>query len=148
MTRRLPLGAILAAVVLASCGADPGMSVSIASETVQTVPTSDVHRTACSATVRDRVVGEIPLKTVSERPTLTFAGGGGTTGFRGWIYDLKDGKLSSVPIEEFTVSGASGSYEPRTVKAGGTYEISINADWSFIITGGSETRVFRLRVGP
>lgn len=146
--RRLPLGAILLGILFASCGGEPGMSVSVGGENVPTIRTSDVHRTACSAVTSDAVVGEIPLKSLAGRPLLTLTAAGGTTGFRGWIYDVEDGRPSGTPIEEFSVAGASGSYQPRTMKAGRTYEIAVNAEWSFIVTGGSETRIFRLLVEP
>lgn len=79
-------------------------------------------------------------------PTLTLQGGGGTTGFQGAIYDVQGGTAISVPIAEFTLSGANATYQLERAVAGRTYEVLVNVQWSFLVTSGEESHLFRLHV--
>lgn len=148
MRHRLPLIAIVAMILVASCGGRPGFSAAVNDVIVPSSLTSTSDRTGCSGTVSDYVIGDIPEETVSGKPVLTFSGGAGTSAFRGWIYDMKDGRPAGAPIEEFTVPGSSGRYEPQKMSRGKTYEVLVNAPWSFVITSGEETHVFRVRLVP
>jgi hypothetical protein len=77
--------AIVATILVASCGGRPGMSVAIDDVFVPAVLASTTDRAGCSATVSDYVIGNIPEETVSGKPVLTFSGGAETSAFRGWI---------------------------------------------------------------
>jgi hypothetical protein len=78
---------------------------------------------------------------------MKFEAGGGTTEIRGAIYDVDAGPGG--PLEELELRGRSGTYEPRQLVRGRTYEVLVNVVWSFVLSGGEETRLFRLRVeGP
>jgi hypothetical protein len=48
-------------------------------------------------------------------------------------------------LEEFKLSGRSGAFEPRSMLASRTYS-TVNVVWSFVVTHGEETRLFRLRI--
>lgn len=145
-TRILPLAGVLIAVLVASCGASPGLTVAVSGQAVPTTLTSRTDRTLCSASTGDAAVGDVPVTEVAPRPTLTLQGGGGTTGFQGAIYDVQEGAPIGVPIEEFTLSGATATYQLEHALAGKTYQVLVNVQWSFLVTSGSETHVFRLRI--
>ncbi len=124
------------------------MSVAIDDVAIPTVLTSTSDRAGCSGTVSDYVVGNIPVEIVSGKPVFAFSGGTGTSGFRGWIYDVQDGKAAGTPIEQFSVPGSNGAYRPQKMLSGKTYEVLVNAQWSFVITSGEETHVLRIRRTP
>src|SRR6266571_114676 len=128
MRSRRPLGVVLVAVLLASCGGRPGVTVTIGDDFPQTVP----------------------LTTVRSAPPLTlhFEAGQGPSEIRGAIYDVDAPAASGGPDEEFSVAGRSGSYEARSVIAGRTYRVLVNVRWSFVVTRGEETHLFEVRLEP
>jgi len=147
---RLPLAALLLAILVASCGARPGLTVSIGGEVLPTVLGSTTEGTSCSTSHGDAFPQDLPLTTVhSGTPvTLRFEAGQGATKIRGWIYDVDAKSQPSGPIEEFTLSGRGGAFEPRTIVASRTYSVTVNVVWSLLVTQGEETHLFRLRAEP
>jgi hypothetical protein len=143
-----PLAAILLAILLASCGGRPGVTVSIAGETVPSVLASTTQGTACSTSHGDAFAQNVPLTTVHAATPLTlhFEAGQGTTEIRGALYDL-DAPPGN-PIEEFTLPGRIGVYQLRSVVPARTYRILVNARWSFVLTQGEETHLFEIRMEP
>ncbi|TMC43890.1 MAG: hypothetical protein E6J23_09370 [Chloroflexi bacterium] len=150
MRSRLPLGAVLAAILLASCGGRPGVAVKIAGATVPMVLGSTTDRTGCSSEHGDAFPQSVPLTIVnSSTPVkLTIEADQGATEIRGWIYDLEAPSPSGGPNEEFTLPGRSGTYAPRSIIAARTYQVVLNVRWSFVVTEGEVTHLFRLRTGP
>jgi len=146
----VPFGVILLAILVASCGGRPGVIVSIGGETVPMVLGSSSEGTACSTSIGDAFPENVPLTTVHAATpvTLRFDADQGATEIRGWIYDLEAPSPSGGPNEEFTVPGRSGTYETRSIVAARTYSITVNVRWSFVVTQGEETHLFRLRVEP
>jgi hypothetical protein len=124
--------------------------VSIGGETVPMVLASTSEGTACSTSIGDAFPQNVPLTTVHAATpvTLRFDAGQGATEIRGWIYDLDAPSPSGGPNEEFTVPGRSGTYEARSIVAARTYSITVNVPWSFVVTQGEETHLFRLRIEP
>lgn len=144
------LAAILGAVLVASCGSRPGVSVSIAGNTVPMVLGSASEGTACSTSHGDAFPQNLPLTTVRAPTPLTlrFEAGQGATEIRGWIYDLDAPLPSGGPIEEFTLPGRSGAYEARSIVPARTYSVTVNVRWSFLLTQGEESHLFRVRIEP
>ena len=108
------------------------------------------ERTACSSSHGDAFPQNPPL-TTGRAPTpvtLTFEAGQGATSIRGVIYDLDAPTPSGGPQEEFMVTGRTGAYTARSMVPGRTYQVLVNVPWSFVVTGGEETHLFRLRVEP
>jgi len=125
------------------------VTVSIAGTTVPTVLASTTEGTACSTSHGDAFPQELPLTTL-HAPTyvmLQFEAGQGATQIRGWIYEGEGPSLSG-PIEEFALPGRSGTYQPRSIFISRTYSVTVNVVWSFFVTQGEETHLFRLRVEP
>jgi len=149
MRTRLPLALILVAILLASCGGRPDVTVSIAGTTVPMVLSSTTDRTGCSIMHGDAIPQNVPLTTVRPAPpvTLRFEAGPSATEFRGWIYE-GDPPPPGGPIEEFTVPGRGGTYAPRSMTPGRTYQVLLNVQWSAVVTSGEVTHVFRLRIEP
>ena len=151
MTRsHVPLAVILTAILLASCGGRPGVTVSIAGEPVAMILSSATERTACSAQHGDAFPRELPLTVVHAAPpvTLRFEAGQGVTQVRGWIYDVDAPTPSGGPVEEFALSGRSWTHESRSIAAARTYRVLVNVVWSHVVTGGEETHAFRVRIEP
>jgi hypothetical protein len=151
MRSRVPLGVVLTAILLASCGGRPGLSTSIEGDTVPMVLASTTEGTACSTSHGDAFPQNVPLTTAHATPPLSlhFEAGQGATKIRGWIYDVDavSGRPSG-PIEEFTLPGRSGVVEPRSTIVARTYSVTVNVAWSFLVTQGEETHLFRLRIEP
>jgi hypothetical protein len=103
MRSRLWFSVILFAILLTSCGARPGVTVSMAGQVVPTVLASTSEGTACSTYIGDAFPRNLPLTTVrTPTPmTLHFEAGQGATEIRGWIYDDDAPTPSGRPIEEF-----------------------------------------------
>jgi hypothetical protein len=146
---RLPLAALSLAILLASCGARPGVTVRVAGETVPTVLASTTEGTACSTSHGDAFPQDLPLTTLHAATlvTLQFEAGQVATQIRGWIYEGEGPSLLG-PIEEFALPGRSGTYQPRSIVISRTYSVTVNVVWSFLVTQGEETHLFRLRVEP
>jgi hypothetical protein len=147
---RVPVAVIFLAILLASCGTRPGVTVSVAGQAVPTVLGSTSEGTACSTSIGDAFPQNLPLTTVrgTTPVTLRFEAGQGAMKIRGWIYDVDAQSQPRGPIEEFTLLGRSGAFEPRTIVASRTYSVTVNVVWSFLVTQGEETHLFRLRVEP
>lgn len=149
---QLPLAAILLAIVLASCGARPGVAVTIDGQRIPMALSSTTQNTCNSTTHGDAFVRpeEMPLTTVRLKPPiiLRFQAGTGATAIRGVIYDIDALGSPSGPMEQFTVAGGSGTYETRGLSTGRTYEFLLNVQWSLLVTTGEESHVFRLRIEP
>ena len=111
---------------------------------------SVTERTACSSSHGDAFPQDPPLTTVRATlpVTLMLEAGQGATSIRGWIYDVDAPTPSGGPLEEFTVSGRSGAHTSRSIIPARTYQVLVNVPWSFFVTGGEETHIFRLRVEP
>lgn len=151
MTRsHVPLAVICTAILLASCGGRPGVTVSIAGEPVAMILSSATERTACSAQHGDAFPRELPLTVVRTTApvTLQLEAGQGVTQVRGWIYDADAPTPTGGPIEEFTLAGRSGTYQARSIAPARTYSVLVNVVWSYLVTGGEETHAFRVRIEP
>jgi hypothetical protein len=112
---------------------------------------STTEGTACSTSHADAFPQNVPLTTVRRAAPLTilFEAGQAATEIRGWLYDVDaESRPTGVPIEEFKLSGRSGAFEPRSLFASRTYSITVNVVWSFVVTHGEETHLFRLRIEP
>ena len=147
---RLPLAAILVAVVLAACGGRPAVTVAVAGQTVAMALASTTEGTRCSTTHGDGFVQNPPL-TLIRAPTpvtLVIDAGQGATGIRGWLYDVDTPSPSGGPIEEFTLPGRSASYQARSIVPGRTYNVLVNVTWTSLVISGEVTHVFRVRIEP
>jgi hypothetical protein len=104
--------------------------------------------TACSTSIGDAFPQNLPLTTVRgpTAPVLRFEAGEGATEIRGAIYDLA--APPGGPIEEFTLSGRSGEFQPRSITPARTCRVLVNVLWSFVITHGEVTHLFEMRVEP
>ncbi|TME30569.1 MAG: hypothetical protein E6I66_08980, partial [Chloroflexi bacterium] len=90
MRSRLPLGVLLVAVLLASCGGRPGVTVSIGGDVVPMALGSTSEGRACSSSIGDYFPGTLPLTIVRAALPLTleFEAGQGASEIRGAIYDV------------------------------------------------------------
>lgn len=106
--------------------------------------------TACSTSHGDAFPQDIPLTTVrgSTAPSIHVEADQGASEIRGFIYDLDAPSPQEGPNEEFTLPGRSGSYEPRLVVPDRTYQVILNVRWSFVLTQGEVTHLFKYRLGP
>jgi hypothetical protein len=112
---------------------------------------STTEGTACSSSHGDGFPEDIPMTTVRHATPLTinFEAGQGATEIRVWIYEVDvHSQPIGVPIEEFKLSARSGAFAPRSMLASRTYSVSVNVVWSFVVTRGEETHLFRLRIEP
>jgi hypothetical protein len=150
MRSRLPLAAIILAVLLASCGGTPSVIVTVAGETVAMALSSTTVRTGCSAEHGDAFPRDVPLTIVraTTPAVLHIEAGQGATGTRGWIYDVDAPTPSGGPLEEFRLSGRSGDHQAKSIVPGRTYSVVVNVMWSALVTGGEVTHIFRLRLEP
>jgi hypothetical protein len=150
MWSRLPLAAILFAILLASCGGHPDVSAKVGGETVRMVLASTTERTGCSSEHGDAFPQDLPLTTVrSAVPvTLQIEAGQGATQIRGVLYDVDAPTASGSPIEEFTLPGRSGTYQVRSMVPARTYSVLVNVQWSALVKQGEVTYVFRVRIEP
>lgn len=147
--RMLPLAALLLTTLLTACGSQPGITVSIGTQSVPMVLSSTSRITAWGAgETGDAFPREIPLTTVgpSLPVMLQFEAGQGASAIRGWLYDAEAPTPSGGPIEEFTLQGRTGAYAPRTISVGRTYEVMVNVMWSGLLVRGEETHAFRLKI--
>lgn len=146
---RAALATLLFGILVASCGGDPGLTVTIANQSVPTEFSSRSTRTACSGVHGDGPAPSFVPTTVRASIPLSIRleAGPGTTEIRGWIYELDaSGQVRGNPIEQFSLPSRSGSVESRTMVAGHSYQVTVNATWSALISQGAETRTFRLAV--
>lgn len=156
----LPIAGILA-ILLAACAARPDVAVTVpshqrvdaivtvAGQRVDTVLSSTSERSAFSGSVRD-YAHKPPVTVVRAAAPVSIhvATGQGTTGVRGWIYDVVAPTPEGGPIENFTLPGGGGAHESRSIAPGRTYLVAINLAWSALATSGEATYVFQVRVEP
>jgi hypothetical protein len=126
------------------------VAVTIAGVAVPMVLGSTTDRTGCSSEHGDAFPHSVPVTSINGLTpvTLNVEAGQGATETRGWIYDLDAPSPSGGPNEEFTLPGRSGTYAPRSIIAARTYQVVLNVRWSFLVTEGEVTHLFRLRIGP
>jgi hypothetical protein len=138
------------AILLASCGGRPGVTVKLAGEPVLMVLASTSEGTACSSSIGDAFPQNIPLTTIrGSLPLIIHVEADQVaTEIRGFIYDLDAPSPSGGPSEEFTLPGRSGSYEPRSIVAARAYQVLVNVRWSFVVTQGEVSHLFKFRVEP
>lgn len=145
---RAPLIAILLTIVAASCTSRPGIDVSVSGVAAATTLVSQTERSLCSATHGDAFPQTIPLTTVrTTAPVSTrFRSATFVSEIRGWVYEDRDGRPAGEPIEEFSIRGSEGEFVSKSIRPGATYNFLVNAAWGFAVSGGEETRAFRVRV--
>jgi len=146
----MALAVIVLAIVLASCGGAPNVTVTIAGVTVPMVLASTSVRTGCSGEVGDAFPRDVPLTTVRALTpaVIHVEAGQGATGTRGWIYDVDAPTASGGPLEEFALSGRTGDHTSKSIVTARTYTVVVNVMWSALVTEGEVTHIFRLRVEP
>jgi hypothetical protein len=134
---RFPLAAIVLAILLASCGGRPAVTVTLAGQPMPMVLASTTEGTPCSTSHGDAFPQNIPLTTVrSSMPVTIHVEADQGTEIRGWIYDVDAPSPSGGPTLEFTLPGRSGSYEVRSIVAARTYQVLLNVRWSLVVTQG------------
>ena len=145
---RGPLAAILLAVLFASCGGRPSVTVRIAGDIVPTRVLSTTQATPCSASHGDAFLPPAPPTIVRSPPPLAI-GVDVESGsdVRGWIYDEDSPTPSGGPLEEFTLT-TSGTYVSRSIVPSRTYNVVVNVVRSALGFRTEVTHGFRLRVQP
>jgi hypothetical protein len=125
------------------------VTVSVGGQSVPTVLASTTEGTPCSASHGDAFPQNIPVTTVrgSTPMTIRVEADQGAE-IRGFIYDLDAPSPAGGPSEEFTLPGRSGSYEVRSLHPARTYQVLVNVRWSFVVTQGEVTHLFKFRVEP
>lgn len=150
---RGPLAAILFAILIASCGGRPSVTVRVAGEIVPTQTGSSQEGTPCSMTVRDAPFG--PPVTIVRGPTPLAIRVDVDPGYEisGWIYEMDASSPvprmlpASGPLEEFTlVSGEA--YRSRSIVAGRTYAVMVNVERSALGFRSEVSYLFGVRVEP
>ena len=125
------------------------MNVTLAGQSVPMVLASTTEGTACSTSHGDAFPQNIPLTTVRGSTAIIHVEADqGATEIRGFIYDVDAPSPSGGPNEEFTLPGRSGSYEVRSIRPARTYQVLVNVRWSFVVTQGEVTHLFKFRVEP
>jgi hypothetical protein len=146
MRSRGPLTAIVLAILVASCGGRPSVTVSVAGETVPTLVTSTTEGTPCSTMHGD---GPYPSRapTIVRGPTPVAIRVDAEPGVRiqVWIYDIEAPTASGGPLEEFTLTGG-GTYQSRSIVAARTYDVVVNVARSVLGFSSGVTHAFRVRV--
>jgi hypothetical protein len=146
-SRAWPLVTILFLIVVASCSGRPGIRVTVAGQTVPTAYASNSYRTLCAGAVEDAFPRDVPVTTVrADRVQLSLEGGGGTTAIHLSLYDVD--APPGGPMEEAQLTGRIVTYELPNAVVGHTYQVLVNVDWSAIVSSGTESHLFRLRIAP
>ena len=147
MRSRGPLAAILLAILLASCGGRPSVTVRVAGEIVPTQVVSTGEGTPCSGQVGDGRF--VPRETIvrASAPIAIQVDTDSGTHVLGWIYDLDAPTPSGGPLEEFTLAGA-GTHQSRSIVAARRYEVVVNVARSVLGFRSEVTHAFRVRVEP
>jgi hypothetical protein len=153
MTRsRGPLAAILLAIIAASCGGRPSVTVMVAGEIVPTEVVSTLEGTPCSTSHGD---GPAPRRdpTIVREPTPVALRVDTEPGsqIRGRIYEIDTSTPAlrllpaSGPLEEFTLTSGV-IYESRSIVASRSYEVSVDVSRSVLGFRNEVTHAFRVRV--
>ena len=143
------IASLLLASLLAACGSQPGVTISVGAQSIPTVLSSTSRITAWGhGETGDAFPRDIPLTAIrgSLPVTLKVEAGQGSSLVRGWLYDKEAPTPTGGPAEEFTLQGRTGTYALRTIVVGRTYEVIVNVVWSGLLVRGEETHAFRLRI--
>ena len=151
---RGPLAAILLAILAASCGGRPSVTVMVAGEIVPTQVVGTLEGTPCSTSHGD---GPFPTlaPTIVREPTPLAIRVDAEPGFqiRGRIYEIDTSTPAlrllpaSGPLEEFTLmSGVT--YQSRSIVATRTYQVSVDVSRSALGFRSDVTHAFNVRVQP
>jgi hypothetical protein len=142
-----PLAAIMLAVLVASCGGRPAVTVRVAGEIVPTQVTSTTEGTPCSTSHGDGPFSpRLTIVRVSTPITIRVDVDPGTQ-VRGWIYDVDGPTPTGGPLEEFTLAG-TGTHQSRSIVAARTYNVLVNVARSVMGFRSEVTHAFSLRVEP
>lgn len=143
------VAAPLIATLLGACGSQPDLTVSVGSQRLPIVLASASKITGWwSGETGDAFPMDMPLSTLRAAApvTLQFDAGQGASDINVWLYDKDTPSSGGGPTEEFVVHGRTGTYAPRTISVGHTYEILVNVKWSGLLVHGEVTYVFRLKL--
>ena len=147
MRSRGPLATILLAILLASCGGRPSVTVRVAGEIVPTQVVSTSEGTPCSGRIGDGAF--MPRETIvrASAPLAIRVDTDSGTHVLGWIYDIDAPTPSGGPLEEFTLACA-GTHQSRSMVAARRYEVIVNVGRSVLGFSSEVTHAFRVRVQP
>jgi hypothetical protein len=151
---RRPLAAILLAILAASCGGRPTVTVVVAGETMPTQVVSTTEGTPCSTSHGD---GPAPPRdpTIVRGPTPLAIRVDAEPGsqVRVLIYEIDTSTPAlrllpaSGPLEEFR--GTSGvTYQSRSIVASRSYEVWVDVSRSVLGFRSEVGHAFRVRVQP
>ena len=146
---RLPLGAILVAILLASCG-PPGVTlrVSGASEALPGLQGSYCQSGGGCGTCGDygALLPTLVQVRVTPPVTLEVQTGSGVTVING---EIREGdSLSGRPIEAFVLAGQSARYVSQAMASGHRYYIFLDVHWSLPLNAGGQAHFFRVELLP
>jgi hypothetical protein len=149
LRRRLPLAAVLLAVLLASCGM-PGVTLRIsgANEALPGLQGSYCQSGGCSGSCGDYgpLVPTLVQVRVTPPVTLEVQTGSGVTEIRG---EIREGdSLSGSPIEAFVLAGQSARYVSQVMAPGHRYYIFLDVHWSLPLNTGGRAHFFRVELLP
>lgn len=146
---RLPLAAILVAILLASCGR-PGVTLRIAgvNEALPGLDSSYCQSGGCTTTCGDYPTPAPALVQVrvTAPVTLEVQADSGVTEIHGNIWE--GDTLSGRPIEAFTLAGPSARHVSQAMASGHRYYIYIDIRWSFPLNSGGQGHAFRVEILP
>ena len=151
---RGPLAAILLAILAASCGGRPSVTVMVAGEIVPTQLVSSTEGTPCSTSHGD---GPFPTlaPTIVREPTPLAIRVDADPGsqIRGRIYEIDASTPvmrllpASGPLEEFTLTSGV-TYQSRSIVASRSYEVWVDVSRSVLGFRSEVGHAFRVRVQP
>jgi hypothetical protein len=151
---RGPLAAILLAILVASCGGRPSVTVMVAGKVVPTQVVSKTEGTPCSTSHGD---GPAPPRDpmILREPTPLAIRVDAEPGYqiRGRIYEIDastpDLRLlpASGPLEEFTLTSGV-TYQSRSIVASRSYQVSVDVSRSVLGFRSEVGHAFRVRVQP
>jgi hypothetical protein len=149
---RGPLAAILLAILAASCGGRPSVTVMVAGEIVPTQVVSTMEGTPCSTAIGD---GAFPPRdpTIVREPTPLAIRVDTEPGYqiRGRTYEIDTSTPAmrplpaSGPLEEFTLTSGA-TYQLRSIVASRSYEVWLDVSRSALGFNSAVTHAFRVRV--
>ena len=146
---RLPLAAILVAILLASCGR-PGVALRIAgvNDALPGLDSSYCQSGGCTGTCGDYPVLFPPIVQVRVTPpvTLEIRADSGVTEIHGDIWE--GDTVSGQPVETFTLAGQTARFVSQAMAPGHRYYIAIDIHWSLPLNTGGQGHVYRVEVLP